>query len=108
VDVCTGAQDIGTWQVILQYTSFAAVITNGAIMCFTMDLLPFTLAGRIWTFIGFQYVLFFGMEMFSSVVDDVPVAVQIQLDRRDHLRDLVHLFTQYMVMIRIFTMLYAC
>jgi hypothetical protein len=56
-------------------TARAAVITNGAILCFTMDLLPFTMTGRIWTFIGFQYVLFFGMEAFAAIVDDVPAQV---------------------------------
>jgi hypothetical protein len=45
-----GAQDIGTWMTIFQVLSIAAVVTNGALICFTMDVLwdRFSLAGRLW------------------------------------------------------------
>ena len=64
-----GGQDIGTWQSIFMIISVAAVMTNGALICFTMDVLQkdspnlneaiyqiggispragFTLQGRLW------------------------------------------------------------
>ena len=46
----TGAQDIGTWMAIFQFMSVIAVITNGALICFTMDVLhkDFRPSGRLW------------------------------------------------------------
>jgi hypothetical protein len=85
--VPTGAQDIGTWLVILQMTAIIAVITNAGIMCFTMELIPFTAWGEVWLFIGFQYVIFVAMAVFSYIVDDVPEDVAIQLQRQEYLRE---------------------
>jgi hypothetical protein len=68
-------------------TAIIAVITNAGIMCFTMELIPFTAWGEVWLFIGFQYVIFVAMAVFSYIVDDVPEDVAIQLQRQEYLRE---------------------
>lgn len=82
-----GCQDIGTWLVILQVTACISVITNAAILCFTMGIIPFDGFNRVWLFIGFQYTIFFIMGVFAYLVDDIPYKVQLQLQRRDYLND---------------------
>jgi hypothetical protein len=68
-------------------TAIIAVITNAGIMCFTMELIPFTSWGQVWLFIGFQYVIFIAMAIFAYLVDDVPEDVAIQLQRQEYLRE---------------------
>ena len=69
----TGAEDIGTWQAILQITSVASVVTNAALVVYTMQLTDdFSSVGQLWIFIGFQYTIFVLMAFFSYMVDDVP------------------------------------
>jgi hypothetical protein len=47
--VPNGAQDIGTWLGIFQFLSVAGVVTNAALVCFTMDVLSdYTPMGRTW------------------------------------------------------------
>jgi hypothetical protein len=77
-----GGQDIGTWQEIFQALSFVCVITNGALIVFTMDLLwGYTTVGRFWIFIGFQWALFALQYFFSTAIDDIPQKVKIQRER---------------------------
>lgn len=89
--VPVGAEDIGTWMSILQLTSYAAVISNAALLCFTMSFLHFSKFGLAWTFIGFQYFVFCSMAIFAEYVEDVPEEVQMQLDRQAHLNDLLNM-----------------
>jgi len=81
----TGAQDIGTWLTIFQFLSIAAVITNAGLICFTMDVLwdIFDLTGRLWIFIGFQWVLISIQFLATEIIDDVPPDVEIQLERNE-------------------------
>jgi hypothetical protein len=85
--VPSGAQDIGTWLVILQLTAVIAVVTNAGIICFTMDLLTFSGVGTIWIFVGFQYFILIFMGLFAMLVDDVPPEVVIQLERQKYLAE---------------------
>lgn len=99
-----GAQDIGTWQDIFNFISFAAVLTNGAIICFTMDVLfkdsqadsskifqiggvskrgNFTLVGRLWCFFGFVATLVFVQFVCTWLIPDVPAEVEIQHQRQE-------------------------
>lgn len=80
----TGAEDIGTWQVIFTLIAGAAVISNGALTCFIMD----TFNGhsdysRAWFFLGFQYLVCSIMYILSLLVPDEPEDVAIQLQRRE-------------------------
>lgn len=44
-----GVQDIGTWMTIFQVISVTSVVTNAALVCFTMDVLwKYSLQGRVW------------------------------------------------------------
>ena len=86
-----GAQDILTWLPIFQILAFTAVVTNAGLLCFTMQLLKFSNVGKIWIFIGFQYVVFVSMAVFAAVVDDVTAETSIQLERQEYLNELVSL-----------------
>lgn len=79
-----GAQDIGTWQSIFELISTFAVITNGAVICFTMDVLSdyYTLFGRSWIFIGFQWGLMTVQYIIAALIPDEPMEVQVQASRR--------------------------
>jgi hypothetical protein len=98
-----GAQDIGNWMDIFYAICMMAVITNGSIICFTMDVLktdaevepyeaampnppdPYTRAqfsavGRVWmwfAFTGFVYVL----QLILSYIDDADAETQLQVRR---------------------------
>jgi hypothetical protein len=89
--VPTGAEDIGTWMSILQLTSYAAVISNAALLCFTMQFLTFSSFGKAWIFIGFQYFVFSSMSIFAAVVDDIPEEVAMQLQRQSHINELLNM-----------------
>ncbi|RYH21304.1 hypothetical protein EON65_21005 [archaeon] len=78
----SGAQDIGTWQTIFAIISVASVVTNAALVCFTMDVLwGYSLQGRVWIFIGFQWVLIMCQFVAQAIVPDIPEDVTIQLER---------------------------
>jgi hypothetical protein len=75
--VPTGAEDIGTWLDIMQITSVISVVTNAALVCYTMQLTAdYSDVGQLWIFIGFQYTIFITMYIFSEVVDDMPEEVR--------------------------------
>ena len=98
-----GAQDIGTWQDIFNIISVVAVVTNAAIICFTMDVLykdtqvsnarlvqiggitvraNFTLVGRLWIFFGFIATLVAVQFVISLLIPDEPIEVTTQHDRQ--------------------------
>lgn len=81
--VPSGAQDIGTWMTIFQFISVAAVITNGGLICFTMDVLPYSLLTRVWLFIGFQWTLLLLQFGASEIVPDEPGDVSTQKERME-------------------------
>jgi len=88
--VPTGAQDIGTWQSIFSIISVVAVITNAGLICFTMDVLwDYSLQGRVWIFVGFQWVLIGIQFVAQAVIPDVPNEVEIQQERIAFMNDKV-------------------
>jgi len=66
---------MGTWMSIFELTAAIAVITNGALICYTMDLLVVDGASRVWIFLCFQYCVFLTMYAFRELVDDVTEEV---------------------------------
>lgn len=70
---------------IFQVMSVLSVITNGAIICFTMTVLDGNAspAGRIWLFIGFIIVLVVIQFIVQAVIPDEPEEVEIQKKRID-------------------------
>jgi hypothetical protein len=78
-----GVQDIGTWQTIFELLSYIAVCTNAGIICFTMVVLDgFTLTGRLWIFIGFQWTMITIQMVVAYLIPDVPDKVTVQLQRQ--------------------------
>lgn len=84
--VPTGAEDIGTWQTIFTLVAGAAVISNAGLTFFTMTTFHYLSdVSRVWYFIGFQYLVFSIMYIFSVLVPDEPEDVAIQLQRQSYL-----------------------
>lgn len=76
------AEDIGTWQTILTVVSFAAVITNSALIFFTSDAAINQLYSiRIWLFAFLSAILIFIKFVIAVYIPDVPVYVDIQMKR---------------------------
>jgi len=66
----------------------AAVLTNAGLICFTMDVLwRYSIAGRIWVFIGFQWVLMTIQFIFEVAIADIPEDVEIQMQRMKFIED---------------------
>lgn len=78
-----GAQDIGSWMGIFQIMSVLSVVTNGAIICFTMTVLNTNASGtgRVWLFIGFIVVLMVVQFIVQMVISDEPEEVEDQKRR---------------------------
>lgn len=79
----TGAQDIGIWQLIFQFVTGIAVVTNAALVVFTMTVIPdsYSYNGRFWIFVGFQWFMFGVQALFAELVPDEPYEVEVQKDR---------------------------
>jgi hypothetical protein len=76
------AENIGTWQTIFEIVSVLSVISNSALVCFTMTVFekepPLT---RVWLFICFQYFTLSIMYVFTLIVPDEPeVRIVLALD----------------------------
>ena len=82
-----GGQDIGTWQTVFELIATIGVITNAGLICFTMNVLTknpywsFSMYGKAWIFIGFQWVLFVSQLVVRLAVRDIPHHVEIQSGR---------------------------
>lgn len=109
-----GAQDIGSWTYIFYFICILSVVTNGAIICFTMDVLKtdedvepyeqhmasppdpyrragFSIVGRLWVWFGFIAVMFVCLSIINWR-DNEDSEVKLQLTRMDFITDkLVHL-----------------
>eukprot|EP01038_Epipyxis_sp_PR26KG_P010969 gene10969-14731_t len=88
--VPSGCQDIGTWQDIFGIIALAGVITNAAIVCFTMDVLyAYSTFGRAWIFMGFQWVLISVQVIIQWYIPDIPEEVEMQIERMAFYQDKV-------------------
>jgi len=67
-----GAEDNLTWMDALQIVSYIAVMTNSALICFSMEVIQLSLIYKLWIFFFLQYSILFAMYIFDRVVDDVP------------------------------------
>merc|ERR1719223_2661538 len=78
-----GTEDIGNWQAIFDFVSTFGVLSNGAIICFTMRSFHYTTFGKAWVFIGFQWGLLSLQYIIGALIPDVPNDVVIQLERTE-------------------------
>merc|ERR1712070_75779 len=84
----SGAEDIGTWQAILEIMSIASVICNCALIAYTGDFLKrqWLMSTRVFIFIFLEHLLFFAKSFFALVVDDVPDEVNLQIERQEFMK----------------------
>jgi len=85
-----GVQDIGSWQAIFTLLSVMSVITNAALICFTMTVLDsnlvyFEYVGKLWIFLGFQWTIFVIQNVILYTTSDRSDTVEIQLQRTEFL-----------------------
>lgn len=59
----------------LQTISFAAIVTNAGIICFTMDIFDTDDQTKVWFFVGYQYLNFGLTLLFAYLIEDVPEEV---------------------------------
>merc|ERR1711885_31813 len=86
------ASDMGTWMSVFQILSAFSIVTNGAIICFTMNVLdnPNTSEGLgwskrsvMWFFIFFQWFFFTVQVIIEKLIPDVTVQTELQMQRMD-------------------------
>ena len=80
-----GAQDIGTWQSILEVMGFLSVLTNVGIICFTGNFMPDgydTLAYKVILFLILEHVLMGIKNLVGAIIPDIPEDVEMQLERQ--------------------------
>lgn len=82
--VCAGAEDIGTWYLILEVMSVMAVICNSALIFFTGErFADHSMYRRTLYFIIFEHLVLGFKFAMAAFIPDVPSAVKIQLKRQD-------------------------
>lgn len=80
------AEDIGSWQSIFELLNSISVITNGALIIFTMQLFDqYTISQKFWAYIIFQWIVFTLQFMIKIVIPDVSQGILIQKERQDYL-----------------------
>lgn len=78
----SNVEDIGTFQSVLDLMIAAAVVTNGALISFTMPVLDgYSQSVRFWVFIGFMWVVFSAQYVIRAAIPDEPTSVLIQTER---------------------------
>jgi anoctamin-10/anoctamin-7 len=80
------AEDIGTWQSILELISLAAVLSNSAMVAYTGTYaVNNTWTERAWIFVGMSWGIIVLKYIISIVIPDEPEDVLIQLKRQDYI-----------------------
>jgi hypothetical protein len=81
--------NIGSWLIVFRVLSTLSVITNGALVCFTMNVLvvyaELSYVERLWLFIGFQWSFFTIQSLIDTFVPDEPTSTKLQEKRRKFL-----------------------
>jgi hypothetical protein len=62
--------------IIAQTISFAAIVTNAGIICFTMDIFDTDDQTKVWFFAGYQYLNFGLTLLFAYLIEDTPLEVR--------------------------------
>ena len=80
------AEDIGTWQVIFETVSFAAVLCNSALVAYTGTYArDETWVARAWIFISMAAGILFLKEFLAFLIPDEPSDVTIQIKRQEYI-----------------------
>lgn len=74
------AEDIGTWQAILEITSVFAIFINSGLVAFTAtNMTNYQFPMRVWTFILMSGGIFALRNFIAAVIPDTPPWVEIQV-----------------------------
>lgn len=92
-----GAEDILTWMDALQIVSYIAVMTNSALICFSMEVIQLSLIYKMWIFFFLQCSIILAMYIFDKVVDDVPEDVSYNVVDFDDDGDMMILMIVVMI-----------
>ena len=86
-----GAEDIGTWYIIMDVMSTVAVITNSMIICFTSKRLTGGLSpyARLVLFIVLEHLILMTKYVYGLLSPDVEYYVKVQESRQEFLVDKV-------------------
>lgn len=80
------AEDIGTWQAILDIISVAAIVVNSALVAYTGSYaLEYTWVERVWIFSAMCGGLIALKSFIQAVIPDEPREVVLQLERQDYI-----------------------
>jgi hypothetical protein len=78
------AEDIGTWQRILEVMSLAAVLSNSALIAYTgTHVQNYTWSTRNWIFFGIALIILGATRLVDVLVPDVPKDVATQIKRTE-------------------------
>ena len=80
-----GAEDIGSWLGVFEFISKLSVVTNGALICFTADIIPTSFFGKSCLFVVFQWTLITLQYCIDIMIPDTPKEVLIQLARVEYI-----------------------
>lgn len=86
------AEDIGTWYMILEIVSAAAVLVNSGLVAFTaVNAIDERWVARVFIFFGMCAGIFWLKYTIAAYIPDVPLEVEIQMQRQDYFIDkIVH------------------
>lgn len=92
------AQNIGAWQSCFEVITVAGVISNSAMIVFTMRIFSaYDFVVQMWIFIGMQWLMFSLLALGANVISGPPYKVQIQRRRLDYYKStLPKLFLPFM------------
>lgn len=84
------AEDIGTWELVLQVLAYIAVLTNGLLMCFTAHKLSHYLGldsnfRKLMAFTIIEHLVMTIKIAIHFLIPDTPTEARIQIERQNHL-----------------------
>lgn len=80
------AEDVGTWQSILEVISLASIFINSGLVTFTAtNLVNYTWPMRVWIFILMSAGIFALRLFVAFLIPDIPDWVTIQMDRQEYI-----------------------
>jgi hypothetical protein len=76
------SSDIGMWEAIMAFLNFCGVMTNGFLLATTSTYSNgYELDERLWTFIGFEHMVFTAMFIIRVMIPNTPAKVKLATRR---------------------------
>ena len=84
-------QDIGAWQRVFELITVAGVISNSAMVVFTLGAFQtYDFVTQMWIFISMQWLMFSLLDIGRNLITDVPYQVTIQRVRHEFYKATLH------------------